>query len=64
MPAGNFPFSPRGRAASCSRFREAEDDRGAMEAGSQLTSKYGIEIWDQARLVGRVDPTGPSALLP
>jgi hypothetical protein len=32
---------------------EADGDDDAMRAAQKLDNVYGIEVWDQARLVGR-----------
>jgi hypothetical protein len=36
---------------------EAEDGDNAVEAARALPNEWGIEVWDQARFVGRVEPT-------
>jgi hypothetical protein len=36
---------------------EAEDEDNAVEAARALQNEWGIEVWDRARFVGRIDPT-------
>jgi hypothetical protein len=35
---------------------EAEDDDNAVEVARALQNEWGIEIWDQDRYIGRVEP--------
>jgi hypothetical protein len=35
---------------------EAEDDDNAVEVARTLQNEWGIEVWDQDRYIGRVEP--------
>jgi|SRR5271168_1032440 hypothetical protein len=37
------------------------DDAAAIENAKRLVNRHGIELWNGARLVGRLEPMGQSA---
>jgi hypothetical protein len=51
-----YVLNERGRVSSPAQIIEAVNDEGAIEIATRMQNGCVIEIWDEARLVIRLEP--------
>jgi hypothetical protein len=51
-----YPLTSTGRALGAPIVIERDDDEAALLAAREMRHPYIVEVWERARMVGRVPP--------